>query len=80
MESGKNKALIQEVYRLLHPQTDELKDDFSIDVFRKRLNEDFRDKGDLALSLSSKLESVKKDDFDVPVFIKEAIEWVVKGT
>lgn len=79
-ESDKNRSLIQEVYRTLHPKTEELKEDFSLEIFKKRLNEDFRDKGDLALSLSNKLESVEKEEFDVPDYIRKAVEWVVKGT
>ncbi len=73
-ESITNKVVMQEVYRTMHPDTDELKGDFSCDILMEKLRSN-RDKGDFALNLLDKLKTIS--DFDIPDYIKEAIEFVV---
>jgi putative ATP-dependent endonuclease of OLD family len=77
-ESDKNATLMREVYRDLHPLTEDLKSEFDVAILRKKLNKSFRDKGDFALALQAKLSGLAKDSFDVPEYIKEAVNWVVK--
>jgi putative ATP-dependent endonuclease of OLD family len=76
-KSDKNKSIIREVYKKKHPNTAELQNEFDADTFWKKLNEDFKDKGDFALALQNKLNEIEIKDFDVPSYIEEAINWVI---
>lgn len=73
-ECDENKRILQTVYREMHPETDELNGDFSIDVFMTKLKSN-RDKGDFALELQAAL--TENNGFEVPNYIKNAINWVV---
>ncbi|MFW6046600.1 MAG: ATP-dependent nuclease [Candidatus Woesearchaeota archaeon] len=76
-ESDNNKNVIREVYKKMHPNAEELQNEFNADTFWKKLNKDFRDKGDFALALQKRLNDIGKEDFNVPSYIKEAINWVI---
>ena len=73
-ESAINKSIMQEIYRGMHNDTDDLKGDFSADILMKKLKSN-RDKGDFALNLLDKLKAVTV--FEIPNYIREAIEFVV---
>lgn len=74
--SAINKRIIQEVYRKMHPLTEELKGDFNSDILMKKLYSN-KDKAELALELYDRL--LLEDSFNVPDYIKEAIEFVVNN-
>lgn len=74
-ECAENKRILQKVYRGMHPGTAELIGDFSIDVLMTKLKSN-RDKGDFALELQAAL--IENIGFEVPNYIKNAINWVVR--
>lgn len=71
-----NKAVMRFVYRGMHPQTESLKTEFDAQTLWAKL-EDFKDKGDFALELQNTLKDVV--GFEVPLYIKEAIDWLTKS-
>lgn len=73
-QSATNKSIMQDVYREMHPGTDDLKGDFNADILMEKLKSN-SDKGDFALNLLDKLKDVPV--FDVPDYIKDAIEFVI---
>lgn len=73
--SETNKAVMRFVYRGMHPGTDVLRNNFDSQVLWAKLK-DFKDKADFALELQSILSEV--EGFQVPLYIKEALEWVIK--
>lgn len=73
--SETNKAVMRFVYRGMHPGTDVLRNNFDSLVLWAKLK-DFKDKADFALELQSILSVV--EGFQVPLYIKEALEWVIK--
>ncbi len=75
-KSTTNKKIMQEVYRTMHKDTEELKGDFDSNTLMCKLKSN-RDKGDFALNLADKLKTIS--EFDVPDYIKEAIEFVVSA-
>lgn len=72
--SDRNKQIIRGVYREMHSDTPDLEGDFSADTLMTKLKSN-KDKAEFALQLYDKLLLV--DKFDVPNYIKEAIEFVV---
>lgn len=73
-KSSTNKKLMQKVYQTMHPDTKKLNGDFNSDILMEKLKLN-RDKGDFALTLLDELKTIS--DFDVPDYIKEAIEFVI---
>lgn len=74
-ESEQNKTIMREVYRTMHSETPELKGDFDAETLMKRLKSN-KDKADFALNLYDKLIVIPKDDFNVPKYIKVALEFI----
>ena len=58
----------------MHPQTDDLRGNFNVSTLMDKLKSN-KDKAEFALQLYDRLE--KEEVFDVPVYIKEAILFVV---
>ena len=73
-KSDHNKSIMREVYRCMHPQTDDLRGNFNVSTLMDKLKSN-KDKAEFALQLYDRLE--KEEVFDVPVYIKEAILFVV---
>ena len=73
-QSGHNKSIMREVYRKMHAQTDDLSGDFDVSILMEKLKSN-KDKAEFALQLYDQLE--RESEFDVPVYIKEAILFVV---
>lgn len=69
-----NRIIMRDVYRIIHPQTNELKTCFSSSILLKKLQSN-KDKAEFALELYNTLLRVK--DFTVPNYIKEAVEFVI---
>jgi putative ATP-dependent endonuclease of the OLD family len=72
--SVKNKLLMQEVYRTMHPSTDDIKGDFTAEVLMQKFSTN-KDKADFALELYDRL--LNESSFGVPKYIQDAIEFVV---
>lgn len=72
--SDRNKGVMRDVYRRMHPQTQDLEGDFSVQTLMAKLEQN-KDKAEFALRLYDKLTG--EDEFDVPQYIKIAIEFVV---
>lgn len=72
-QSDRNKAVMREVYRKIHPQTADLKGDFNVSTLMEKL-ETNNDKAEFALQLYDRL--VTEENFDVPDYIKDAILFV----
>lgn len=75
IEADVNKAVMRFVYRGLHLNTPDLLSQYGVDVLMAKLNSN-KDKGDFALDLQSKLNDVI--GFQVPKYIENAINWVLK--
>ena len=73
-QSERNKTIMREVYRKLHPRTDVLKSEFDAQTLMQYLERN-NDKAEFALQLYDRLENERA--FDVPDYIKEAILFVV---
>ena len=73
-KSDHNKSIMREVYRCMHPQTDDLRGNFNVSTLMDKLKSN-KDKAEFALQLYDRLE--KEEVFDVPVYIEEAILFVV---
>lgn len=69
-----NKCIMRIVYRSMHPHTQDLQGDFTVEVLMQKL-ESNKDKAEFALQLNDRL--MEEDSFDVPVYIKAALEFVV---
>ncbi|MDD4698393.1 MAG: AAA family ATPase [Fermentimonas sp.] len=65
-----NKTIMRDVYRSMHPKTEILKEDFTADQLKMKL-ENFKDKAEFALQLNERLN--QEQNFDVPDYIKKAI-------
>ncbi len=83
-ESESNKKVIRRIYRSMHPDTNDLKGDFSAIILMEKLKSN-KDKGDFALELRDALDGNIKDDedisellkkFKVPEYLEDAINWV----
>jgi len=74
-ESETNKIIMQEVYRGMHPQTPDLVGDFSAETLMEKLKQN-KDKSEYALRLHDRL--VTEDVFDIPVYIKTAVEFAAQ--
>lgn len=72
--SEANKAIMREVYRNIHPQTQDLIGDFAVKTLMEKLKQN-KDKAEFALQLNDRL--LREDSFDVPPYIKAALEFVV---
>jgi len=72
--SVKNKMIMQEVYRKMHPSTDDIKGDFNAEVLMQKLLSN-KDKADFALELYDRL--LNEVSFGVPKYIQDAIKFVV---
>lgn len=75
IEAEVNKAVMRFVYRGLHLNTADLLTDFEVELLMTKLKSN-KDKGDFALDLQSTLNDV--DGFQVPDYIIQAINWVLK--
>ena len=73
-QSERNKAIMRDVYRKIHAQTDDLSGDFNVSTLMKKLKSN-KDKAEFALQLCDRLET--EVAFDVPDYIKDAILFVV---
>jgi len=71
--SDTNKKIMREVYRGLHKDTADLKNDFTVQILMEKLKSN-KDKADFALELHDKL--LTESSFDVPEYIKKAIEFI----
>lgn len=72
-QSERNKTIMREVYRKLHPRTDVLKSEFDAQTLMQYLERN-NDKAEFALQLYDRLENERA--FDVPDYIKDAILFV----
>ncbi|WP_306540882.1 ATP-dependent endonuclease [Dysgonomonas sp.] len=72
--SEANKAIMREVYRNMHPKTQDLAGDFGAETLMEKLKQN-KDKAEFALQLNDRL--MRKERFDVPLYIKTALEFVV---
>lgn len=72
--SNANKVIMRNVYRAMHPQTEDIKGDFDADTLMNKLKSN-KDKAEFALQLYDKL--LEEDSFDVPAYITDAIRFVV---
>ena len=72
--SEANKTIMREVYRNMHPQTQDLIGNFTVDTLMEKLKQN-KDKAEFALQLNDRL--MREEDFDVPQYIKTALEFVV---
>jgi len=72
--SQTNKSIMRKVYRNMHPQTQVLIGDFTVEILMEKLKQN-KDKAEFALQLYDTL--INEPDFDVPLYIKIAIEFVV---
>ena len=72
--SDANKIIMRTVYRRMHPNTQDLQGDFNVEVLMQKLKSN-KDKAEFALQLNDKL--MAEEDFDVPPYIKTALEFVV---
>lgn len=72
--SEANKAIMREVYRNMHPQTQDLIGNFAVRVLMEKLKQN-KDKAEFALQLNDRL--MREERFDVPHYIKTALEFVV---
>ena len=72
--SEANKTIMREVYRNMHPRTQDLIGDFAVGALMKKLEQN-KDKAEFALQLNERL--IREDRFDVPPYIKTALEFVV---
>lgn len=85
--SESNKKVMREIYRSMHPNTEDLEDDFSAEILMNKLGSN-ADKGDFALELKDVLCGDSENNyaeitaelksFQVPDYIEEAIRWVTK--
>lgn len=73
-KSDRNRAIMREVYRNMHSQTNDLQGDFNVFTLMDKLKSN-KDKAEFALQLCERLET--EDAFDVPDYIKDAILFVV---
>lgn len=69
-----NRSIMRTVYRSMHPNTQDLQGDFNVEVLMQKLKSN-KDKAEFALQLNDRL--MREDSFDVPPYIKAAIEFVV---
>lgn len=69
-----NKAIMREVYRKMHPNTQDLIGNFEVGTLMEKLKQN-KDKAEFALQLNDRLMS--EESFDVPLYIKTALEFVV---
>ena len=58
----------------MHPQTQDLIGNFTVDTLMEKLKQN-KDKAEFALQLNDRL--MREEDFDVPQYIKTALEFVV---
>ena len=72
-QSERNKAIMRDVYRKIHAQTDDLSGDFNVSTLMKKLKSN-KDKAEFALQLCDRLET--EVAFDVPDYIKDAILFI----
>ena len=72
--SETNKSIMRRVYRNMHPQTQDLVGDFTAETLMEKLKQN-KDKAEFALQLYDTL--INEPEFDVPPYIKTAIEFVV---
>ena len=72
--SEANKTIMREVYRNIHPKTQDLIGDFAVGTLMEKLTQN-KDKAEFALQLNDRL--MEEDSFDVPPYIKAALEFVV---
>jgi len=72
--SQTNKSIMRRVYRNMHPQTEDLFSDFTAETLMQKLKQN-KDKAEFALQLCDVL--ITEPNFDVPLYIKTAIEFVV---
>lgn len=69
-----NRGIIRTVYRSMHPHTQDLQGNFNVEVLMQKL-ESNKDKAEFALQLNDKL--MTEENFDVPPYVKTALEFVV---
>jgi len=83
-ESESNKKVVRKIYSYMHPDTDDLKGDFSAEILMGKLKSN-KDKGDFALELRDALNGdIRVDEdisellkkFKVPKYLEDAIKWV----
>ncbi len=72
--SETNKGIMRRVYRKMHPQTQDLIGDFAVETLMGKLKQN-KDKAEFALQLYDAL--INETEFDVPLYIKTAIEFLV---
>ncbi len=72
-QSERNKTIMRDVYRKLHPRTDILKSEFNAQTLMQCLEKN-KDKAEFALQLYDRLG--KEGTFDVPDYIKDAVLFV----